>query len=281
MANTIFASDIESATRLLSTHGFVVLQDVISQQLADKLHEQMLEDAPRCRSQAHLCRDDAALLAGTTPRRYCVNDSRNWSSKAWVEFASALVAHPVLKALVENMMCGVYCDALGGDVVEGNCAEDQQLHEDYSGAPWKHIVATLCVSVALKPVAAEQGAMRLIPYDLVRKSGFHEPPSLAHEPDAWRNSRVALPARAALVRDVNCWHGGCSNLTGVARPLPAMRFVHHRLLHTFGWRPTRCIPASVFERLPLHLQDCVYYLWKEEQTEADTDASFASDVSFE
>ena len=75
---------------------------------------------------------------------------------------------------------------------------------------------------------------------------------------------VNPPFGSLLIRDVNVWHRGSSNVTDIPRVLPCLRFLAARCLRTIKYRPRRVMPLSTWQMLDAAEQRLTAYIALEE-----------------
>ena len=266
---TYVANNATEAAQKLATYGFVVLEKAVPYHVLDALAAQIHDDFAFYQRQPYLNREEN-LQPGCLPQRFCLNHCSNWRKPAWQDFVREILQGMTGEVVNEVFLCKVI-DTIGGDVVCSGFRENQPLHEDWPSCPTRAIPMTLSASVALIPIVASMGAMRIIPDPWRRAGGFLTPPGLAQEPAEWRAAQLEMPKGSVLLRDVNTWHGGCMNISEWDRVLPAVRFIGWHTLHKLGHRPSKCLPSQIYNTLEPIIQASTWYLWHEGQEDSELD----------
>eukprot|EP00435_Cladocopium_sp_Y103_P027073 s2976_g6.t1 len=242
--------NVTVAASFFDKHGFLVLEDALSEPLLQNLRnasghimERIFEKDPE---------GSFGGGAGKLPHRYSLGDASATKSNFHLEAYSALVDLPSTTPLLQTIFGSndYFAAGCGGDVVLAGAIEYQSLHPD---AIWgildghvadQKLPPAVTINFVLENLTAINGAMRLVPGSHRLKQN---PPNLLQEPD-WMhfNTLCPIPAGAAIFRDNRCWHGGTPNLSDKMRVLPNMEYFPPTAMPSLGWLDRYTMPWDIF-----------------------------------
>ena len=215
------AAKVEQAEKAIHTEGFVILDNVVSHQHLDILHEKMEEDSHRlinAQKWGGAGRIKGHLQQGPPPTTpYIFRDI----------VSNSFVIQVTKSVLGEGMFNSFY---------NGNCncpgSETQPLHPDHPHL-WPnmevaHPAASLVVNICLVETTEENGAVELWP-------GSHLNTKPLSEENVAAQRQISPPIRgtakkgSVLIRDMRVWHRGVPNHSKEIRHMIAM-------VHNKSWR---------------------------------------------
>jgi len=235
-------TQVDSAVRIFRQSGFVILKGVLSKASADEVHS-TCEKLADCITQ-----HDPSRMGNRNPGRYSLGGFQCLRLPA---FAGHLLnCEAVIDVLDAIYRQGANDEPLyfvkkaGGDYCCGETAEFQKIHSDmrpamplaphlgqarYGPVHSLDVPPTISVNYCTAPLHRWNGPMRIIDWDQMRQFGADkgkDAPGLEQELESrpqWLASKLfPLAAGDVVVRDIRAWHGGCPNLSGSDRFLPAL-----------------------------------------------------------
>lgn len=219
------------AIEALRTDGLVVLNDVVSHDHLDVLHERLIADVAALRARADVPYNWNAGNLQQDPPPFPPYLFADVLLNPYAIAVTSAVLGPGLK----NVMYG------GNTALPGD--QRQPVHADV-GHLWPlqtlevaHPAAQLVVNVATVDVSAANGATELWP-GTHRELGVGSGDDIKIDPDALEARRAVSPPfqptlrrGSMLIRDIRLWHAGMPNRTEEPRPMLAM-------IHTSAWLAT-------------------------------------------
>ncbi|MEM8497974.1 MAG: phytanoyl-CoA dioxygenase family protein [Pseudomonadota bacterium] len=228
---------IERATSLFFRDGFVVVEDVLSQDQID----QLAEGCDEVIQQVLLLDQDCSGNRGS--HRYSFGGSSQTRS---------MLHHPAWQMLLDVQIVSELLDrifglnkyilrAASGDFSIPGAVDYQPLHSD--AADWINNQLTPISSfhdprgkVSIRDLPCPYVCVNFLPQDVTKVNGptrqipgsQNSPapiPSLKEEPEWMRLSTVCpAPAGSIMIRDVRAWHGGTPNVGDAPRSIPNLEF---------------------------------------------------------
>eukprot|EP00930_Biecheleria_cincta_P044971 TRINITY_DN3098_c0_g2_i1.p1 TRINITY_DN3098_c0_g2~~TRINITY_DN3098_c0_g2_i1.p1 ORF type:complete len:582 (+),score=75.37 TRINITY_DN3098_c0_g2_i1:148-1893(+) len=243
--------EVADAAAIFREHGFVILKGVLDQKGVTEVHQTCLQLAKGFSAR------DPTGQGNRNPGRYSIGGIPCLRLEAFA--MNLLNCQPVHDVVEEIYKRGIASESgnaefhdephyfvkrAGGDYCLGTTANFQKIHSDMrSASPLaptlgdakhgpvhsKEVPPAISVNYCTEDLHRWNGPMRIINWDQMLGFGAGKgkcAPSLDEEiklePD-WLQSKIfPLSAGDALIRDIRVWHGGCPNLSGSARFLPAL-----------------------------------------------------------
>ncbi|CAE7937937.1 unnamed protein product [Symbiodinium necroappetens] len=272
-AVAVDAGSVSEAAGIFRENGFVILRGALCEHDVKEVYEACT------RLHENVRRIDPEGLGNRNPQRYSMGSLT--PSRSCMHLSSFLhLLTPSVLALMDRIFNGCFLvSGLGGDYCTGLTWEFQKLHSDMrparplkgkgsskskmKNAPvhCKDFPPLVCVNYAVQDLTAYNGPMRIVSWTEMAAYCQDKPwldaPSLGDELEKrsdWLRSKVfPLQAGDCLVRDVRVWHGGCPNLSGEARYLPALEAISHEyftFLQTTGPKQEPALPLKLYKTLP-------------------------------
>jgi len=244
----------DEAYRIFCHAGFVLIQDVLSTDQCEEVHQ--------------ACESIAEEIVG--PSRSGNRGNGRYSFGVASSTGSILHVPAIANNLLNHgcttlypLLCDIFwkdgrsdfhCYSGGGDFVLPGVEEYQKLHSDMQVAKRLDIwlpPPMLSVNFIVQELTSTNGPTRMIP-------GKWDKDNPRDEPDEWKLSRLfPVPAGTALVRDVRILHGGTPNVSAKTRYLPSVEFISGILRATKRgdmFPPWRSVPRCIYETLSPQMQ---------------------------
>jgi hypothetical protein len=225
--NKMSQADLDKAVEAIRYDGFIILEDVVSHEHLDVLHEKMDEDL------------ETLMTASALP----VNFTEGHLQQDPPPFAPYVFGDIVANPFVIQVTKAVLGDGVFNSYYSGNTncpnSKMQPVHIDggqlWHGLKLAHPAAQLVVNVVLEDVTEQNGSIELWPGSHLDTSVSVDDPTIK-VPARTVEERwlIAVPERgnmkkgSVLIRDIRLWHRGMPNYSDRPRQMLAM-------IHNIGW----------------------------------------------
>ena len=254
--------DFDTALLHYRMHGWTVLESGLPEWVLTDLHAHSVAMA----TLAHDMSDDDGCGRGHGRRSFnmfCSITDEPFMA-AWRRLWADESDMRKLLTTISSDSCGDSDDIVSLDSICGGDSVAPAGH----GQPWHsdwHGVHDACVAVSIV-TAQHHGNSAPIGFVSKAAGSLSEMGHKEYNTTALAQFEryVNPPFGSILIRDVNCWHRGSSNVTEMQRVLPCLRFLTARCLRTIKYRPRRVMPLSTWQMLDAAEQRLTAYIALEE-----------------